>query len=95
MIGQVFEPFFRANRARTKHIDGAGLGLTIANEIVQRAGGSITIENGPLRGLLQTVKLPAEEMQLSGLLRSLRDDREPFHDVKSIGSPPACGWAMK
>ncbi|MGY3617963.1 sensor histidine kinase [Bradyrhizobium sp. USDA 10063] len=60
MIGQVFEPFFRANRARTKHFDGAGLGLTIANEIVQRAGGTITIENGPLRGLLQTVKLPTE-----------------------------------
>jgi signal transduction histidine kinase len=65
MIGQVFEPFFRANRARTKHFDGAGLGLTIANEIVQRAGGSITIENGPLRGLLQTVKLPAEPMEPS------------------------------
>ncbi|WP_309142412.1 ATP-binding protein [Bradyrhizobium sp. sGM-13] len=67
MIGQVFEPFFRANRARTKHFDGAGLGLTIANEIVQRAGGSITIENGPLRGLLQTVKLPAEHIEPSAL----------------------------
>ena len=65
MIGQVFEPFFRANRARTKHFDGAGLGLTIAKEIVQRARGSITIENGPLRGLLQTVKLPAEPMEPS------------------------------
>jgi signal transduction histidine kinase len=62
MIGQVFEPFFRANLARTKHFDGAGLGLTIANEIVQRAGGSIMIENGALRGLLQTVKLPAARM---------------------------------
>ncbi|MBO4223833.1 two-component sensor histidine kinase [Bradyrhizobium neotropicale] len=58
MIGQVFEPFFRANRARTKEIDGAGLGLTIAYEIVRRAGGSITIENGPFHGLLQVVKLP-------------------------------------
>jgi signal transduction histidine kinase len=66
LIGQVFEPFFRANRARTKYFDGAGLGLTIANEIVERAGGSIRIENGPLRGLLQTVKLPAEEMRLAG-----------------------------
>jgi signal transduction histidine kinase len=65
MIGQVFEPFFRANRARTKHFEGAGLGLTIANEIVQRARGSITIENGALRGLLQTVKLPAEPMEPS------------------------------
>ncbi|MVT71997.1 HAMP domain-containing protein [Bradyrhizobium cajani] len=60
MIGQVFEPFFRADRARTKHFEGAGLGLTIANEIVQRAQGTIKIENGPWRGLVQTVKLPAE-----------------------------------
>lgn len=62
MLGRVFEPFFRANLARTKHFDGAGLGLTIANEIVQRAGGTITIENAPLRGLIQTVKLPAERI---------------------------------
>jgi signal transduction histidine kinase len=61
-IGQVFEPFFRAHPARTKSIDGAGLGLTIANEIVQRAGGSIIIENGPQQGLLQIVKLPVEPL---------------------------------
>jgi signal transduction histidine kinase len=66
MIGQVFEPFFRAHPARTKHIDGAGLGLTIAHEIVQRAGGSITIANGPLHGLLQIVKLPIDQMPRSG-----------------------------
>ncbi|RKE65892.1 sensor histidine kinase [Pseudorhodoplanes sinuspersici] len=58
LLGQVFEPFFRAHPARTKNIDGAGLGLTIAYEIVQRTGGTITIENGPLSGLLQIVKLP-------------------------------------
>ena len=61
LIGQAFEPFFRANRARTKEFDGAGLGLTIAREIVQRTGGTITIENGPLRGLLQIVRLPVEQ----------------------------------
>lgn len=60
MIGQVFEPFFRAHLARSKEIDGTGLGLTIAHEIVQRAGGSITIENGLLRGLVQTVTLPVD-----------------------------------
>lgn len=66
MIGHVFEPFFRAHPARTKEIDGTGLGLTIAYEIVQRAGGSITIENGPRHGLLQTVKLPVDQMLQSG-----------------------------
>ncbi|MBN8943823.1 MAG: two-component sensor histidine kinase [Rhizobiales bacterium] len=59
MLVHVFEPFFRAHPSRAKDIEGTGLGLTIAHEIVQRSGGSITIENGLLHGLLQIVKLPA------------------------------------
>ena len=58
LIGQVFEPFFRADPARRQDIKGAGLGLTIAREIVQRAGGSISIANGDGGGLIQTVELP-------------------------------------
>lgn len=58
IIGQVFEPFFRADPARRQDIPGAGLGLTIAREIIQRAGGDIAIANGPERGLIQTVVLP-------------------------------------
>jgi len=54
----VFEPFFRADRARRQDVPGAGLGLTIAREIVQRAGGAITIANRPDGGLIQIVELP-------------------------------------
>jgi K+-sensing histidine kinase KdpD len=36
---------------------GAGLGLTIAREIVQRAGGDIKISNRESRGLQQIVEL--------------------------------------
>lgn len=70
LIGQVFEPFFRVHPARTKHIDGAGLGLTIAYEIVQRAGGSITIENGTTHGLVQTVKLPVGQNAIGACAKS-------------------------
>ncbi len=58
IIGQVFEPFFRADPARRQNVAGAGLGLTIAHEIVTRAGGTIRIVNRPGGGLLQTVSLP-------------------------------------
>jgi len=58
MMHQVFEPFFRADPARRQDIPGAGLGMTIANEIVQRAGGCISIANGPSGGLVQVVELP-------------------------------------
>ncbi|ODR96719.1 histidine kinase [Methyloceanibacter superfactus] len=58
VIDQVFEPFFRADPARRQDIPGAGLGLTIARELVQRAGGNISIANGPGGGLVQVVELP-------------------------------------
>ena len=58
LIGQVFEPFFRADPARRQDIRGAGLGLTIAREIIQRAGGNISIANRENGGLIQIVELP-------------------------------------
>lgn len=59
VIGQVFEPFFRVDRARQQAIPGAGLGLTIAREIIQLVGGTIAVRNGLERGLVQTVELRA------------------------------------
>lgn len=59
MINQIFEPFFRVSPARHQAIPGAGLGLTIAHDIIQLAGGSITIRNGEIGGLVQTLELPA------------------------------------
>ncbi|MBK8086170.1 MAG: two-component sensor histidine kinase [Devosia sp.] len=57
MLSQVFEPFFRANPGRMQVSKGAGLGLAIAREIVERFGGSIMISNRPEGGLLQVVRL--------------------------------------
>ncbi|NJO21989.1 MAG: two-component sensor histidine kinase [Sphingomonadales bacterium] len=59
LLDQVFEPFFRTDRARRRQIPGAGLGLTISREIIRRAGGDITIANRPGGGLIQVIELPA------------------------------------
>lgn len=61
LMSQVFEPFFRAEPGRTRVIDGAGLGLAIAKEIIERFGGAIHIENRPQGGLSQTVTLALVE----------------------------------
>ncbi len=61
LLGQVFEPFFRADPSRRQDIPGAGLGLTIAREIIQRAGGDIRIANRPGGGLRQVIELPRVE----------------------------------
>jgi signal transduction histidine kinase len=55
LLSRVFEPFFRVDPARRQSVPGAGLGLAIAREIVERNGGTITIENKAPRGLRQTV----------------------------------------
>jgi signal transduction histidine kinase len=58
VLDQVFEPFFRADRARNQKVPGAGLGLTISREIVRRDGGDIRIANHSDGGLIQVVELP-------------------------------------
>ncbi|MCW6513081.1 ATP-binding protein [Lichenifustis flavocetrariae] len=55
VIGRVFEPFFRVDQSRRQTIPGAGLGLAIAQEIIQRAGGDLTLGNKPQGGLRQCV----------------------------------------
>lgn len=59
LLGKAFEPFFRVDPARTQFIPGAGLGLAIAKEIIERYGGTVQLENKPGGGLLQTVAFPA------------------------------------
>ena len=63
LLYRVFEPFFRVDPGRRQNIAGAGLGLTIAREIVQRAGGDIKISNRNGGGLKQVVELAKVEEQ--------------------------------
>ena len=58
LLARIFEPFFRVDQARRKSFPGAGLGLAIAREIVERNGGTITIANRVPQGLVQTCRLP-------------------------------------
>jgi signal transduction histidine kinase len=58
-MSRVFEPFFRVDPARRKFGTGAGLGLAIAKEIVERHGGKLTLQNRSPRGLRQKIIFPA------------------------------------
>jgi signal transduction histidine kinase len=60
VMTSVFEPFFRVDPARRQHVAGAGLGLAIAKEIIERLGGTLTIENRKPEGLKQTIILTAQ-----------------------------------
>jgi signal transduction histidine kinase len=58
-MSRVFEPFFRTDPARRKYAAGAGLGLAIAKEIVERHGGKLTLQNRSPKGLRQEIIFPA------------------------------------
>jgi signal transduction histidine kinase len=54
----VFERFFRADPSRTSSIEGAGLGLSLVQWIVERHGGSIGVESQVGAGTTFLVSLP-------------------------------------
>jgi signal transduction histidine kinase len=55
-LPHVFDPFFRADAARSG--DGAGLGLALAERIVHALGGTIEVDSLPNRGARFDVMLP-------------------------------------
>jgi signal transduction histidine kinase len=56
-LDQVFEPFFRLESSRSRDTGGIGLGLSIARDIAQAHGGTITLRNVE-PGLEATLTLP-------------------------------------
>jgi signal transduction histidine kinase len=58
LLARAFEPFFRVDTARSSTA-GAGLGLAIAKEIIQRNRGTLVLANRASGGLVQTIEVPA------------------------------------
>jgi signal transduction histidine kinase len=60
-LANLFEPFFRVDRSRSKKSGGYGLGLSICKRILEAHGGTITAENnrGRGRGATFTLTFPA------------------------------------
>jgi signal transduction histidine kinase len=55
----LFEPFFRADRSRTRTSGGLGLGLLLAKRIVEAHGGTLSIDSAPDVGTTARIELPA------------------------------------
>jgi signal transduction histidine kinase len=58
-LPRIFEPFFRADRARARETGGSGLGLAIADQVVRAHRGRITVTSAPHQGSTFTIHVPA------------------------------------
>ena len=55
---KVFERFYRADPSRTRHLGGAGLGLSIVAAVAEAHGGQARVESTPGHGARFWVELP-------------------------------------
>lgn len=58
LLERVLEPYFRAEPSRNLHTGGYGLGLSIAQAVIQSHGGQLTLQNRAQGGLEVIVRLP-------------------------------------
>ncbi|MEO6238838.1 MAG: ATP-binding protein [Vicinamibacterales bacterium] len=73
-LPHVFDTFRQADASSTRQHGGLGLGLSIAQRLVQLHGGTIeAMSDGPGRGATFTVRLPIRSPEL----RRARDETEP------------------
>jgi signal transduction histidine kinase len=61
---RIFERFYRVDKARSRELGGAGLGLAIAQWIVQLHKGSISVKSDLGKGSVFEVEIPARNESL-------------------------------
>lgn len=54
---QIFEPFFRVDKSRSRSMGGAGLGLALVKEIALRHAGDVCVVNSNNNGTKIELKL--------------------------------------
>ena len=55
---KVLQPFYRVESSRNRETGGIGLGITIAEDIINNHGGNFFLEKSPLDGLRTRIYLP-------------------------------------
>ena len=62
-LDNIMKPFGRAKH--TQHIEGAGIGLSLSNKLVEMMGGSLNIQSKLGEGTTVTVSVPAKESMVN------------------------------
>jgi two-component system phosphate regulon sensor histidine kinase PhoR len=57
-LPRIFERFYRVDRARSRDSGGTGLGLALVKHVVERSGGTVSVESNVGVGTTFTIRLP-------------------------------------
>ncbi len=60
-LPNIFERFYRADRARTRTDGGSGIGLAVVRQLVEAHGGRVWVESQPGKGATFSFVLPASD----------------------------------
>ena len=63
-INRIFDGFYRTKPADKSQVAGAGLGLTLVKQSIQRSGGSIFVTSKPNKGTTFKILMPAVPAEL-------------------------------
>lgn len=67
---RVFHRFYRADPAHSREVDGVGLGLSLAREIVRSHGGKLWLPDAPEGWVMFVMELPLASPQDSGVVEA-------------------------
>ncbi len=70
-LPHIFEPFYRVDTSRSRAMGGAGLGLSLVQEIIHQHGGSIKVESVLGQGTTLILRFPSSKEEDTGV--SCRD----------------------
>ncbi|GLV59346.1 two-component hybrid sensor and regulator [Dictyobacter sp. S3.2.2.5] len=88
-LPHIFERFYRALPARTRTQEGAGIGLSLVQELVHLHGGTITIQSQEGVGTTFTIRVPRRSGQAS-----TPQKERPQRPSPEIQAPPYVAEAM-